>query len=143
MQRRLRPKLPVMRVVFIILPHFSTHFDAGQASADIVPIEERLFHEADNRDAIRERARRWASLFLPRTPPHTVLIVLSRYKEEQELSKTCTFKPNVEHTGACFASFFAAAAATAAADLRSLQPSSTTEAGGLYTKESGSCSDKK
>lgn len=34
---------------------------AGVASADAVPIEERLFHEADNRDAIRERARRCVS----------------------------------------------------------------------------------
>jgi hypothetical protein len=34
---------------------------AGVASADVVPIEERLFHEADNRDAIRERARRCVS----------------------------------------------------------------------------------
>ncbi len=36
---------------------------AGYASADVVPIEERLFHEADNRDAIRERARRLVAVW--------------------------------------------------------------------------------
>jgi hypothetical protein len=70
---------------------------SGHASADVVPIEERLFHEADNRDAIRERARRCC-------PAWSISIACFitcefRYKEEQELSKTCTFKPNVDQTG--------------------------------------------
>lgn len=38
--------------------HVCNHSATGHASADTVSIEERLFHEADNRDAIRERARR-------------------------------------------------------------------------------------
>ena len=39
--------------------HVCNQSASGHASADTVSIEERLFHEADNRDAIRERARRW------------------------------------------------------------------------------------
>lgn len=47
-----------------VAPPRSSHGATGVTSADNVPIEERLFHEADNRDAIRERARRCVSAYV-------------------------------------------------------------------------------